>query len=447
LAQPAAAAQSGTLSYANIEGFWVAAGGPSSQAATAAAITGAESNYQPGIIQQGQAYSTTGWGLWQITPGSSESQFGQDYQLLDPWNNAEAAVAKYKAAGNSFSPWTTYNNGAYKNFLQSGVTPLQICDPGQYVPIGGSPSGTHNTSQPGTTYGPAMSCFITDGSVVSVGVNPTNDHQFLFWRGSNGHVWESWNTGSWNSGYGKDMQTLFPKFNWSTDSAPSVAVDNNDRQYVFWLRGGHIIEAWNTGTWQVNDMGWAAASGPGIGVNPTNDHQYVFWLDSNGQVMEAYNQGVWHGPIAMGWIAGSAPSVAVDNHETQTVVWKGKTNSSIFGAVYSYSPTPGWSSVSTWPGTTTTRPAIAVNPQTGDQYLYWKGETNSSIYSSVDRGPVTSMPPDATQPRWTTSAAPTVGVASSGHQYIFWAGATNSNIYEGWNSAGTWAGPVSHWAI
>src|SRR6266487_865456 len=53
LAQSAAAAQSGTLSYAKVEGFWVAAGGPSSQAATAAAITGPESGYQPGIIQQG----------------------------------------------------------------------------------------------------------------------------------------------------------------------------------------------------------------------------------------------------------------------------------------------------------------------------------------------------------------------------------------------------------
>jgi Lysozyme like domain/Tachylectin len=154
---PAEAASSGTLGFAQIEGYWVAAGGPASNAATAAAIAGAESSYYPGIIQSGQPYSTTGWGLWQITPGSSVSQFGRDYQLLDPWNNAGAAVAKYRAAGNSFRPWTTYNNGAYRQFLPgSPPSPAGVTDPGQYVPINSAPSGTYNTSQPGTTFGPTM---------------------------------------------------------------------------------------------------------------------------------------------------------------------------------------------------------------------------------------------------------------------------------------------------
>src|SRR5689334_13705443 len=102
----ASAAASGSLSFARIEGYWIAAGGPASNAATAAAITGAESGSLPGNIQPSQPYSTTGWGLWQITPGNSESAFCVDFRLLDPWNNAEAAVAKYRGAGNSFSPWT-----------------------------------------------------------------------------------------------------------------------------------------------------------------------------------------------------------------------------------------------------------------------------------------------------------------------------------------------------
>ena len=89
-----------------------AAGGTASNDANEAGKEGSENSYDPGIIQSGQPYSTTGWGLWQITPGNSESQFGQDYQLLDPWNNAEAADAKYKGAGNRSCPGTTYNNGA-----------------------------------------------------------------------------------------------------------------------------------------------------------------------------------------------------------------------------------------------------------------------------------------------------------------------------------------------
>jgi hypothetical protein len=115
-------AQGGVLSYGDIEGYWEKAGGPKSVASIAAAITGAEASFQPRIIQQGQPYSTTGWGLWQITPGDSEPQFGVDQALLNPYNNAEAAVAKFKGAGNTFAPWTTYMDGAYKAFLHGDVS-------------------------------------------------------------------------------------------------------------------------------------------------------------------------------------------------------------------------------------------------------------------------------------------------------------------------------------
>lgn len=158
-----ASAPSGTLSYADIEGYWIAAGGSSSTAKTAAAITGAESSFYPGIIQQGVDYCDSGtsdeagWGLWQITCGNSESSYGIDYQILDPWNNAEAAVAKYKAAG-GFSPWSTYTSGAYKNYLESVSPNTSVTDPGEYKADGSAPPGTPSSpgSDPGSTYGPAM---------------------------------------------------------------------------------------------------------------------------------------------------------------------------------------------------------------------------------------------------------------------------------------------------
>ena len=42
----------------------------------------------------GSGSDRAGWGLWQITCGNSVPQYGTDFQILDPWNNAEAAVAK-----------------------------------------------------------------------------------------------------------------------------------------------------------------------------------------------------------------------------------------------------------------------------------------------------------------------------------------------------------------
>lgn len=112
-------APSGTLGYAQIEGFWVLAGGSTARhggytgAQIAAAITGTESSFLPGIIQPyvdycGPGAVRAGWGLWQITCGDSVPQYGSDFQILDPWNNAEAAVAKYDAAG-GFTPWSTYD--------------------------------------------------------------------------------------------------------------------------------------------------------------------------------------------------------------------------------------------------------------------------------------------------------------------------------------------------
>lgn len=106
------------LSYDAIKQLWIQAGGPPDAADTAAAITMPESSANPANVQQGQPYATTGWGLWQITPGNSVPSVGINQALLDPLTNARAAVAKFRAAGNSFSPWTTYVDGKYKQFLQ-----------------------------------------------------------------------------------------------------------------------------------------------------------------------------------------------------------------------------------------------------------------------------------------------------------------------------------------
>jgi hypothetical protein len=169
----AISAPSGSLGYAQIEGFWDDAGGPSgsvsvpgagvyTQDQIAAAITGAEASFLPGIIQGGVDYcgpgaDRAGWGLWQITCGNSVPQFGTDFQLLDPWNNAEAAVAKYDAAG-GFAPWTTYLTGAYLQYLQHTSADTQLTDPGEYVQINPTPSGTPASPPPapGSTYGPPM---------------------------------------------------------------------------------------------------------------------------------------------------------------------------------------------------------------------------------------------------------------------------------------------------
>lgn len=111
------------LSYADLEGLWINAGGSANDAPVAAAIALAESSGIPDNVQKGQPYSETGWGLWQITPGDSVPSVGTDTALLDPATNAAAAIVKFKGAGNSFRPWTTFTSGKYLSFLQTNVQP------------------------------------------------------------------------------------------------------------------------------------------------------------------------------------------------------------------------------------------------------------------------------------------------------------------------------------
>lgn len=110
-----------TYTYAQLEAFALAAGFPPNIAPIMAAIAFPESGGRAEAVQQGQPYATTGWGLWQITPGNSEPQFGTDQQLLNPINNAKAAHAKWVSQG--LGAWTTYTSGAYRQYLRAGVPP------------------------------------------------------------------------------------------------------------------------------------------------------------------------------------------------------------------------------------------------------------------------------------------------------------------------------------
>jgi hypothetical protein len=89
-----AATGAGSYSFSALENLWVKAGGPRWAASQAASIAECESGGNP------RAYNPSGaTGLWQIlgqvVPGN----------LFDPLVNAENAVAKFRASGDSFAQW------------------------------------------------------------------------------------------------------------------------------------------------------------------------------------------------------------------------------------------------------------------------------------------------------------------------------------------------------
>lgn len=109
------------LTYAQLEGLWIKAGGPQPLAPVAAAIAEAESGGNPGALNpDDNGGRQSSYGLWQISNGTHTPP---SPKWADPATNAQLAVAKYKGAGNSFSPWGTYDSGAYRAYLSPGTTP------------------------------------------------------------------------------------------------------------------------------------------------------------------------------------------------------------------------------------------------------------------------------------------------------------------------------------
>lgn len=103
-----------------LERLWTGAGGPGGGTAHIAGAIGMAESGGRSIKQQGQPPGLTGWGPWQITPTSGIRQNGMFGNLLNAANNARAAVWLWRHAGNSFRPWVTFNDGAYRSFMDKG---------------------------------------------------------------------------------------------------------------------------------------------------------------------------------------------------------------------------------------------------------------------------------------------------------------------------------------
>lgn len=256
-------AASGTLGYGAVEGFWHAAGGPAgnvsvaggtfTQAQIAAAITGAESSFLPGIIQPGVDYcgagaDRAGWGLWQITCGNSVPKFGTNFQILDPWNNAEAAVAKFDAAG-GFTPWSTFTSGAYTRFLQHTGIDTAISDPGEYVQVNATPPGTPASPPPapGSKFGPLF----PGGVMTAIQANT-------------GILWTDRNGTATNTGVAM-----------SPDAGPAIASSGGGFEIAV-QSANHFLWTDTNGTVTNRELGMAEDTSPAIAALTTSGYEIAF---------------------------------------------------------------------------------------------------------------------------------------------------------------------------
>ncbi len=115
--------------------LWIAAGRDPHFAAQMAAIALAESAGIPNNINPTDNGGTqTSWGLWQISNGTHEAPTPA---WANPYDNAQLAVAKFKAHG--FEPWGTYGGANY-------LSELAAIESGNPSPAATAPSGTTTTT-------------------------------------------------------------------------------------------------------------------------------------------------------------------------------------------------------------------------------------------------------------------------------------------------------------
>jgi peptidoglycan/xylan/chitin deacetylase (PgdA/CDA1 family) len=83
------------------------------------------------------------------------------------------------------------------------------------------------------------------------------------------------------------------------------------------------------------------------------------------------------------------------------------------------------------------RPAVAVNPRTGDEYAFWQSDSGE-VYEAWSNGRWHGP----TNLGWKSTSPPAVAVGNNGNQYAFWLG-SNGHIYEAWHGS-RWHGAVDH---
>jgi hypothetical protein len=438
------AAASGTLSYASIEGYWLAAGGPDgssggyTDAQIAAAITGAESSFRPGAIQPGVDYcgslaDKAGWGLWQITCGNSVPAYGTDFQLLDPWNNAEAAVSKCKAdiaAGdNCFDPWTTYTAGTYQSYLQSTSANTGVTDPGEYVQAGSTPPGTPSSpaANPGSTYGPTL------GSTPSPVSDDAAGNFAAFVNSSGQLAYDSFSDG-WSG------PTVLP----GTPRADSPVVVAPNGNYVFFIESnGDVANDWKTSTgWSgPSTTGGTAEPGSALAYSPANTangtDRAIAFQNASGTIVNDYYTTSWQGPAPI-------PGAAL----TDTPIAWNSTGTGIYYVNASGNVTNAWfSTASGWQGPGDI--GGAALPGTGLTYSPGNAADGTDQSVAFQNASGTIVNDYYTTANGWAGPAPIPGAALAGTPLAYNATGTNiyyvnasGNVTNAWfTSASGWQGP------
>jgi hypothetical protein len=255
--------------------------------------------------------------------------------------------------------------------------------------------------------------------------------QDVFWKGTDGNIWEIKHSGgTW---HGPSRIRVGP-----VDSAPAAVFQSSTRkEYVFWKgTDGNIWEAYSNGAWHGPiRIGMGPVSSAPTAVTWGN-HVDVFWRGIDGNLWEGKNSGgTWSGPyrIGMGRL-GSAPTAAAFTAGVQNVLWRG-VDGNLWEGKYSGGAWHGPLKIGMGP--MGSAPSATIQPSSNQEDVVWMGMGGNiweTVYNGSWIGPVKLG-------MGRLGSAPSA-TAWGSEVDLYWRGA-NGKLWKGWDSKGTWHGPVS----
>ena len=221
----------------------------------------------------------------------------------------------------------------------------------------------------------------TIASTPSVAVTKDGSQQLVFWQGANGHLLEGWYAlGSWHGPV--DWTASFGGVGLLA-SAPSVVTTTDGQQLVFW-RGtdGHLWEAWYSGGSWHGPADFATlgtlASAPSAAITPDGTQQLVFWQGTDNRLTEVWYAHSWNGPVewtSLGSIS-SPPSVTVTTDGSTQLVFFRSPAGHLLESWYAGSwngPVDFTASAFGGNGPLTSSPSATVTPDGSTQLVFWQG--------------------------------------------------------------------------
>ena len=324
------------------------------------------------------------------------------------------------------------------------------------------------------TYSPTWSGSGIPSGVTAIG-NPAvapsgTGWQGVFWRGSDGNIYESLpENGEWVT-YSPTWSRKGLPSGVTVASDPVVAPSGTGWQGVFW-RGsdGNIYESlpengeWvsYSPTWSELPSGVTVASDPVVAPSGTG-WQGVFWRGSDGNIYESLpdEDGEWvtYSPtwsrkgLPSGVTAEGDPVVAPSGTGWQGVFWRG-SDGNIYeslpenGEWVSYSPT--WSRKGIPSGIQPVGDPVVAPSGTGWQGVFWRG-SDGNIYESLpENGEWVTYSPTWSRkglpPGVVVDGEPVVAPSGTGWQGVFWRG-SDGNIYESLPENGEWVSYSPTWS-